>query len=242
MRDQLSALVRLSRIDSAAREFDSQLQQIPARIHDTKVALAQFESLLGRDRQELASAEAMLKQNNDELARQQDAMGKSKAKSAKARNTREADAVEREVDQARRTIKEREGERERLVAAIEARRKAIAMREAEFTTLRDEMLVDEAAADTKLAELRAEREKVITGREAIVAKIDRAWLRRYEQIRDKRGNAVVEIDSRGACSACRMAISPQMVLELQRQDIPDIRQCPHCVRIVYVASALLLED
>ncbi len=239
MHERLRALVKLSEIDSSAREVELQLQAIPARIAESRADLARLEALLARERADLAGAERLKQSHADDIARHNESLGRSRAKSAKARNAREADAVEREVETARRAIKDREAERDRLVVAMEQQRKALAEHEGEFAKLRDLLVEEERETEAMAESLRAERARVTSGRDAFASQIDKVTLRRYDQLREKRGAAVAEIAT-GTCSGCRMAIPPQMLIDLQRDEPPEIAQCPHCRRFVFLK--LMIED
>lgn len=239
MHERLRALVKLSLIDASAREIDLQLQEIPARMAEARGDLARLEALLARERSDLAEAERLKKSHEDEIARHGESLGKSKAKAAKAKNAREADAVEREVEGARRSIKEREAERERLMAAMELQRKAFAEHESEFEKLRVIQAEDEAKAQEKTAALKIEHAAATEGRSVFVALVDKPTIRRYDQLREKKGTAVVEI-SKGFCVGCRMAIPPQMLLDVQREEQPELAQCPHCRRFVFTKA--MIED
>lgn len=239
MHERLRALVKLSEIDASGRALDLQLQEIPARVAESRGDLARLEGLLARERGDLAEAERLKKSHEDEIARHGESLGKSKAKAAKARNAREAEAVEREVEGARRSIKEREAERERLMAAMELQRKAFTEHEGEFERLRSMLSEDEAKAQIKIDALTIERDHATRGRSAFVGLVDKPTVRRYEQLREKKGNAVVEIAA-GSCIGCRMAIPPQMLLDLQREEQPDLAQCPHCRRFVFTKA--MIED
>lgn len=240
MIESLRALVRLSKIDAAAREIDRELQAVPARIAETRSDIERLAMLLGRERDDLGQAERLRASHEEEIARHTESLSRAKAKAAKARNAREAEAVERELEVARRSIKEREAERERLAGAIEAQRKTLAEHAGEFEKLRAMLAEDEAAAATKLAELKARRAEVTVGRDEIAALIDRTTLRRYEQVRDKRGSGVCEVQASGVCGGCRMQIPPQRVVELLRGTATELLQCPHCQRFVYTPQ--MIED
>jgi predicted nucleic acid-binding Zn-ribbon protein len=240
LRDTLRALAKLSTIDASAREIDLQLQQIPAQIGESQANLKKLDALLARERSDLASAETLKKSHQEEITKQNTSIGQAKSKAAKARNSREADAVERELDHARRTIKERETELATLATAIESQKKTLAEHEGEFEKLRAIFAADETKANAELAELHGKRNIIVVGRDEIAAKIDKVTLRRYEQVREKRGVAVVELETNGMCTGCRLAVPPQLVIEIGRGEMPEVPQCPHCRRFFYVRS--LIED
>ncbi len=88
---------------------------------------------------------------------------------------------------------------------------------------------EEEKAKARISELETERSKVLLGREDVAAKLPRNLVRRYDQIRERRGSGVAFAEE-GHCLACRIALAPQMFIELQRGE--ELLQCPSCVRIL----------
>ena len=70
---------------------------------------------------------------------------------------------------------------------------------------------------------------LLNGRDDLVAKVPKSVVKRYERLRGGLPNAVIII-SDGTCGACRMALPPQLTIELQRAN--ELHQCPHCRRII----------
>ena len=134
-------------------------------------------------------------------------------------------------------IKEREEEVGRLDEAVGKVRASLAEHEQEFNELRGLFSEEETKGRARMAELQAEREKVVAGRDEIVTKLASNVFRRYEQIRQRRGTALAEIIE-GTCMGCRMQVPAQEFVELQRGD--KLQQCPHCLRILVYKP--LIED
>ena len=80
-----------------------------------------------------------------------------------------------------------------------------------------------AEIEAKIAELRAERDK-------LTANVKPDVLKRYSNIRMRRGLAVVSVRN-GTCQGCNMNIPPQLYNVLQRG--ASIETCPSCHRIIY---------
>ena len=80
-----------------------------------------------------------------------------------------------------------------------------------------------------MAELEEQRGKLLEGRDDLVAKVSKPIVKRYERLRASLSNAVIIIGD-GTCSACRMALPPQLTIELHRAN--ELHQCPHCRRII----------
>jgi hypothetical protein len=235
MRDQLRALARLSEIDASAGDIDQELKDIPARIADMRADVEKLEAMLQRERQELEDAERLGRQHEEQLGQSNEMLSRAKGKGAKARNAREVDAAEREMEAVRRTMREREEERGRLREAMNKSRATLEQHQLEIGELRAVIEEDERKARARLDELNAQRTQVLTGRDAIVAQLEKTLVRRYERIREKRGTAVVEVVDE-TCQGCQLRLPAQQANELRRSE--EIHQCPQCNRILFYRSDL----
>jgi hypothetical protein len=230
LREQLRALVKLSEIDAKARGIDERLRGIPAELEERRAALRALESLVDRQRAVIAEAERLLNQHDADIASRNDGLAKAKAKSAKARTMREAEAAERELDAIRKSIKDGEGEKENLRTRITQTSTGLADPEKNLEEQKAELAAAEAAAEAKLAELRNERELIVAGRDEWARKIDKQYLRVYDRLRTKLVPAVCEVAGE-TCTGCRMKFPPQRFIQLQKAT--DFMQCQMCNRIVY---------
>jgi hypothetical protein len=158
-----------------------------------------------------------------------DGLSRGRAKLAQAQNTRESEAGQREVDSFRRSIRDKESELAMTDEALTAKRAAMAERESQFAEAKEILANEEAQAKARLTELSAEREKVTTGRDALLAVISKSTVRRYDRLRTKFMNAVVVVAD-GSCPGCRMALPAQLFIDMQRGE--KLTDCPQCRRIV----------
>jgi len=230
VRDQLRALAKLAEIDGSARELDQELREIPARVDGMRLDVQRLESLLAAERGQLAEAERLDRVHHEDLASRNDQLSKARGKTAKAKNAREAEAAEREVEAVRRGIRERDDEHLKLAEAIEKVKASLGEHEKEFENLKSLFREEETKAAGRIAELEVERGKVLQGRDAIVARLPRPIASRYQRIRDQRGVAVAEVVD-GTCKGCRMQIPAQQYNVLRRGE--TIEQCAACQRIIF---------
>ena len=98
MRDQLRALAKLAEIDTSASDLDQELQQIPQRIEEMRGDVGRLEAMLERERSQLAEAESLKTSHQADTATRNESLARAKAKSAQARNAREAEMAEREIE------------------------------------------------------------------------------------------------------------------------------------------------
>ncbi|MEC7519602.1 MAG: C4-type zinc ribbon domain-containing protein [Myxococcota bacterium] len=230
MHDKLRALVRLAEIDATARDVEEQLQGIPEELEERRAAVKALDALVHGQRGQLEEAERLLAQQEEELRSRNDLLAKSKAKSAKARNMREAQAAERELEAIRRAIRDAEEEKGRLQGVIEQTRSVLDEPLKELEEQQKGLAEAEAGSEEKLAGLKAELEEKTKGRAEYVPKVPKPVYRRYERIRPKIHPAVVEAAD-GVCQGCRMSISPQLYNQIIRGD--DFYQCQACQRFLF---------
>jgi predicted nucleic acid-binding Zn-ribbon protein len=229
--EQLVALAKIADIDAEALRADTELKDIPARLDALWGDVKKLSELLEAERVQLADADRLLQAQEDELNHQKQALAKSKAKSAQVRNTREADAVERELDSIRRSMKEREAERDTLRGAIEKRKASFEKHATEFAELERYATEERTKADERVAALNTARDQILAGRSELAAVVPADVMRRYEMIRSKRQGIGVAAIKEGMCSGCFVMLTPQLVIAIQRSE--EFAQCPRCQRILY---------
>jgi uncharacterized protein len=235
VQDKLRALVRLAQIDGAARGIDEQLEGIPRELEDRRAAVRALEALVSGQRTQASQAETLLAEQENEVRSRSDMLARSKAKSAKARNMREAEAAERELESIRRSIRDAEIEKERLQGVLAQTKDVLGEPLRELEEQKSALAQAEAASEQRLADLRKEREKVVTGRERYLVELPKPVYRRYERIRPKLHPVVCEVVD-GTCVGCRMRIPPQLYNQII--GATDYHQCPHCQRFLIVKEVL----
>lgn len=229
MLEELIALGQIADIDSRATAAETELREIPERIAAMDADLEKLLELLEAERQQLAEAEKLLATADEDIAAQNQHLAKSKNKGAMARNMRETDAAEREVQVVRRNLKDREAERDTLKKAIEERRGAIEKRESDLAQIKTAITEQRAAAEARLAEVKAAYETVLAGRDEAVAKVPGTIMRRYNLIRSRRGSGVSLVKGE-SCVGCNVSLAPQQVIKVQRGE--SVEQCPNCQRFL----------
>ena len=236
MLDQLAALVKLSRIDVAARDLEAELQSAPQHLDELRGDIKRLEGLLGAERLQVDEAKALFSAQEEEIKEQNQSLARSKAKSAKARNMREVEAVERELEVIRRTLKDREGERDRLRIAIEQRGAILEQREKELSEMVELVQAEESKTAERIDELKRKRDEVLAGRDEVVASLPRNLVKRYDTIRSRRAGMGVADLREQSCSGCHMVLPPQQANAVQRSE--TLEQCPRCQRILYWPAAV----
>ena len=236
MLDRLAALAKIAEIDADALRTDTELADIPARLAELDQTVKKLGEMLEAERQEVRDADKLLSAQEGEIQTQNQSLAKSKAKGARAKTMREADAVERELEVIRRATKEREEERSTLKAAIAKRAGSIEKHEKEFAELQSFAAEERARGETRLAELNTQRQAVLNGRRELAEKIPPETLKRYTLIRDKRAGIGAVSVKGGICGACHTSLPPNQNIAVTRGE--TFEQCPRCQRFLFSPDTL----
>ena len=235
MREELLALAKLAEMDDSARDIDAELKHIPQSLEELRENVQTLETMLSQEREQLAEAEQLKVQQSTELKERNEGLQRARKKAAQASSIREADAAEREIEANRRSMKEREDELGRIGQAIEAKTASLAEREKDFEEAKGVLQSKEESSKSRIAELEEKRAKMLNGSDDIAAKVPKLVVKRYERLKTGITNAVIVIKD-GSCSGCRMALPPQLNIDLQRGN--ELHQCPHCRRIIIHQTVL----
>ena len=230
MRDQLKRLEDLQAHDARIQELQSSLKAIPAKLAATQNDLARVEGLLATERQALAETERYYGEQKGLLTEDEIQVAGAKHKLSQAKNSKEYMAAQREIDQRREGLTTREAEIAKLVEAVESKKKLLGDRAKDVDDLKSSVDKDSEAARARMAEIEAKIAELRAEREKVAAQVKPEVLKRYSSIRMRRGLAVVSVRN-GTCQGCNMNIPPQLYNVLQRGQ--TIETCPSCHRIIY---------
>lgn len=230
MKTQLLLLQELQTIDARIQELSHATRALPEKLAPAKADLARLETIVAGEKLRLAETEAWRREQEDLIAREEEAVRAAKAKLSVAKTNRDYTAASREVDNKRRAISEREEEVLKVIDAIETTRAQIAAHETDIGTLRERIGEREAEILAEVAALQESSKADLAQREEVAKTVDPALLARYDHVVKRRGIAVVAVKD-GACLGCHMSLPPQLNNILARFE--TIESCPSCHRLLY---------
>jgi uncharacterized protein len=230
LRDQLKRLEELQEHDAKIQELESSLKAIPMKLASTENDLARVEGLLANERQALGETERYYGEQKGLLTEDEIQVAGAKHKLSQAKNSKEYMAAQREIEQRREGLTTREGEIAKLVEAVDAKKKLLADKATDLEGLRASLAKDSEAAKARMAEIEGKIAELRAERDKVAAAVKPEVLKRYSSIRMRRGLAVVSVRN-GTCQGCNMNIPPQLFNTIQRGQ--TIETCPSCHRIIY---------
>lgn len=230
MREQFQALYELQQLDSQVLEIDRSAGQIPSKITEIEGAVDILRSKLGTSN---AALQTMQKEMSDLEGTVTEESAKHrhwKRRLSDIKNSREYQALSREIEQGERQVRDLEDKLLELVQAVEKQEKEV--KEQELELRQKEAEVRKRVSDLRNTQtsFKDDAEKATTGRETLAKKVSPRVLKRYETLRSRLGGIAVAIVHDGACSGCNMQLRPQQVVELLRAT--SWETCPTCHRIL----------
>lgn len=231
--EQIRALEELAAMDAEVKALEEQLAEERGVLNGLKENLKRLDDRLSIDRGTVATAD---KQRNDlhlDIRTMTQQIEHSREKLNRSRTERETNAAQRELEELRKLVRDREDEITRLDGDTASVRTAVESTEADHKRISDELAAKEGDIQAKVQQLEADRNEKGGGRDTIVKRLPAQLYRRYEMIRGRRGSAVAQTTD-GTCNKCNMALPPQLYHRLRRE--PLIEQCPSCNRIIYFSS------
>ena len=230
--EQIRALDELAAMDAEVKALEEKLTQERSVLSTLKESLKRLDERLQIDRSTVSAAD---KQRNDlhiDIRTMTQQVEHSREKLNRSRTERETNAAQRELEELRKLIRDREDEITRLDETNASVRTAVEGTEAEHKRISEELAAKEGDISAKVKQLEADRNERGGGRDTIVKRLPTILYRRYEQLRGKRGIAITQT-SDGTCKMCNMSLPPQLYHRLRRE--PRIEQCPSCNRIIHFA-------
>ncbi len=234
--DQIRALEQLAALDADLKILDEKLTTERSTLNGLKGSLKRLEDKANVERTTLAGLD---KQRNELIADVRQMMTQldhSREKMNRARTERETNAVQRELEELRKLIRDREDEIGKLTTDGDTQKLLLDGSEAEAKKIQDELSAREADISSAMSSLETERAQKGAGREEIVKRIPVVLYRRYDAVRGRRGSGLAQTTD-GTCKACHMALPPQLFHRLRRE--PLLEQCPSCNRIIYYAPPVV---
>lgn len=232
MKAELEQLIALQNADTSIRRLQSEIESIPQR-------RAEIENEFDQRAFEIRAIEMRRDDARTERARIETELGEQRTRLERAernlmssKNEHEYTAAIREADAARKQISQLETQVLEKMETLEQAEKELSEREPEISNMRVEheerMKAFEEQTRIQTEQLAARRQERDRLMETLPKQVSALYKRISTRIRD--GIAVAEARN-GSCSACFMALRPQVMAEVRRGE--EIIMCDNCNRILY---------
>lgn len=235
MNPDLTRLIRLQQLESAADEARRKIADHPARTQALDARLQSARDLVSGIKARLTAAGDKRRAEEKEVAGVQTRLAKYKDQLLEVKTNREYTAMLHEIETAQNDIRTREDRILEIMMETDELNATMKKAEAELKIAEKEIAAERAVLDTEMAGLQAEIDKTTTEREKVVADMDRRVLSIFETTaKGRKGVAVAEAKD-GLCTICHVRLRPQVFNEVRKNEA--IIQCDSCRRILYFAGS-----
>jgi predicted nucleic acid-binding Zn-ribbon protein len=229
---ELAQLIALQNADTNIRRLQTEINRIPERRAEIEKEFDQraFEIRALEERRENARQER--NRLETEIFDQKQRAERADRNLMAAKKPDEYTAAIREADAARKQISAFETQVLEQMEVADQAEKDLAERAPEVEKLRGEMQASFNAFDQQVKQQQAELETARADRERLLKELPKNWSSLYARISSRIRDGVAVAEARnGACTACYMALRPQIMSEVRRGD--EVITCDNCNRILY---------
>ena len=232
MKAELAQLIALQNADTNIRTLQAEIENIPERRAEIEKEFDQraFEIRGLEERRDSAGRERTRLET--EIFEQKQRAERADRNLMAAKKPDEYTAAIREADAARKQISAFETQVLEQMEASDQAEKDLAERAPEVEKLRAEMEASFKSFDAQVKAQQHQLKEARAERERLTKELPKNWSSLYNRIsaRIRDGVAVAEARN-GACTACYMALRPQIMADVRRAD--QVITCDNCNRILY---------
>ncbi|HHH31023.1 MAG TPA: hypothetical protein ENK57_22130 [Polyangiaceae bacterium] len=226
----IETLEKLVAADDEIKALTDGIGEEQGALDGIRKELAELEERLAADRERVSE---MDKTRNDLVQEMRQIAGqidRSRERLQRARNEREAQAAERELDELRKIQRDRDDEIKKLGELSEQARISIQEAETRKAELDERLSGSLAGTTDKITSLEAELAKKRQARDALGKDMPSMVFRRYERLLS-RGRSPVAKTTDGTCLGCFVKLPPMLFHEMLSRR--KFEECPNCHRIIY---------
>ena len=229
--EQVRQLVALQHVDDAIHAVKTDLKAAPQEVDELSRRFAAQDEQRKRVLDKIQHLKDQQKRLDGDIEGDSARIKKSKSKLMQVGNTREYQAVVREMDTMERQNRSREEERLALQEERNIQEGNLKDVDSVWGGLKAELDVKKASLDQRLADAEGKLAELEKKRGVTGSEVPAPVLARYEFIRRRLEHPVIVPVDNGVCEGCHIAIPPQVFIELQRGQ--QILSCPNCQRLIY---------
>ncbi len=231
MNDLLQSLARLQTDDTRIASLKAEKSGIPKQIEAIaarrEASRAEIESIEAR----LDAADKERRALEGEVQEETERLRKYKTQLYQIKTNKEYQSMLHEIEATEKRISGTEDRVLMAMETIDASKTALVVARNADKELEKVCAEEEAKLRARLSELEAAITESEAERARIAADLHAEALRRYEQIRSRRGGVAVVEARQGTCLGCRVELPPQFYIEVLRGDA--LLSCPSCQRILF---------
>ena len=231
MNEEIKQLTELQVIDQEIAKLDAEITIELADLEKMEKAFNERQASIEELQEKIEAAETQRRDLEAHLADELSRIKERQSKMMQVQTNREYQSLLKEIEDGKKSIKEKEEEIVRIMETSEANAKIMAEQESLVKNEQKELADKKAKVEKHASKIEGQKEKITVKREAKAKNIQNSALKKYDMLRTRRnGKAVVSVVN-GVCQGCFMSIPPQHFNNILKGD--KMLNCPTCQRILF---------
>jgi predicted nucleic acid-binding Zn-ribbon protein len=228
---QLRLLVKLQELELAIKQFEAAIAAKPRELDPLMRALDAAHASATQHRKDIESLDKQRRQLESAITEEQYNLQKAQRKLLEVKTNKEYSAMVAEIEAFKQKISGHEDAVLQTMELMELRKQELQGRDRQVKEAEQKLAEGRRRIEAELAVLQDTLAGRRQTREEVVQQLERSVMDRYTRLLNSRkGLAVVAIKN-GTCQGCFLALPPQLVQEVRRND--RVLTCSHCQRILY---------
>jgi predicted nucleic acid-binding Zn-ribbon protein len=228
---EIEQLTELQVIDQEIAKLDAEKDTKLAGLREFEVVFEERESSINELKEKIEAAEMRRRELEAELSDELSRLKERQSKMMQVQTNREYQSLLKEIEDGKKSNKDREENVVQLMEVVEADAKIM---NEQASTIEEEKkaLEEESKSAQKFATaIEKKKARIMKKRKSKAKEVKTPLLRKYDMLRERRnGKAVVQV-IKGVCQGCFMSIPPQQFNDIMKGD--RMFNCPTCQRILY---------
>jgi predicted nucleic acid-binding Zn-ribbon protein len=231
LNEEIKQLTELQVIDLEIAKLDAEIATEQADLAKKEKAFNERQASIDELKEKIEAAETQRRELESELTDELNRIKERQSKMMQVQTNREYQSLLKEIEDGKKSIKEKEEEIVRIMEVSEANAKIMAEQESLIKDEQKELAEKKAKVQKHAEQVEGKKAKIVVKRDAKAKNVNTSALRKYDMLRTRRnGKAVVGVVN-GVCQGCFMSIPPQHFNNILKGD--RMLNCPTCQRILF---------
>jgi predicted nucleic acid-binding Zn-ribbon protein len=231
LNEEIKQLTELQVIDLEIAKLDAEIATEQADLAKKEKAFNERRASIDELKEKIEAAETQRRDLESDLTDELNRIKERQSKMMQVQTNREYQSLLKEIEDGKKSIKEKEEEIVRIMEVSEANAKIMAEQESLIKDEQKELAEKKAKVQKHTEQVEGKKAKIVVKRDAKAKKVNTSALRKYDMLRTRRnGKAVVGVVN-GVCQGCFMSIPPQHFNNILKGD--RMLNCPTCQRILF---------
>jgi hypothetical protein len=228
---QIEQLIILQQVDDEILVLEDEIEKAPLELSGLEAQMAEFAERRLQIDERIDLLRSQQKKLAVEIEDDASKIKKSKNKLMLVSNTREHQAMMREMDSLEKLNRMREEEQVAVTEELARQNEATEALTEEMSGVKEQYDTLKTTLDERLDEAHKRLEALVRKRKKACKVVPPPILGRYEFIRERMENPVIVPVTEGVCHGCHIMIPPQIFNDLQKGQ--QILSCPNCQRLIH---------